>query len=44
MQFEGCAAEPLTTIMAIFAGVKVESLLLRIVSAGCVDEAEGFCG
>ena len=44
VQFEGCAAEPLTTIMAIFAGVKVEVLAFTHCSAGCVDEAEGFCG
>ena len=53
VQFEGCAAEPLTTITAILPGSKWSCLLLRIVLQDALGEvtkklsifdAEGFCG
>ena len=38
MQFEGCAAEPLTTITAILPGSKWSCLLLRIVPQDALSE------
>ena len=38
MQFEGCAAEPLTTIAAILLGSKESCLLLRIVLQDALSE------
>ena len=38
MQFEGCAAEPLTTITAILPGSKWSCLLLRIVLQDALSE------
>ena len=38
VQFEGCAAEPPTTITAILPGTKWSCLLLRIVLQDAVNE------
>ena len=38
MQFEGCAAEPLTTVTAILSGSKWSCLLLRIVLQDALSE------
>ena len=38
VQFEGCAAEPLTTITAILPGSKWSCLLLRIVLQDALSE------
>ena len=38
MQFEGCVAEPLRTISAIFPGSKWSCLLLRIVLQDALSE------
>ena len=38
MQFEGCAAEPLTTITAMLPGSKWSCLLLRIVLQDALSE------
>ena len=38
VQFEGCAAEPLTTIMAILPGSKWSCLLLRVVLPDALSE------
>ena len=42
VQFEGCAAEPLTTITAIFPGSKWSCLLLRIVLQDALSEVTKF--
>ena len=39
MQFEGCAAEPLTTIMAVLPGSKWSCLLFTHCFAGCVERS-----
>ena len=42
-QFEGCAAEPLTTITAILPGSKWSCLLLRTVLQGALNEVAKIC-
>ena len=43
VQFEGCAAEPLTTITAILPGSKWSCLLLRIVLQDALGEVTKIC-
>ena len=43
VQFEGCVAEPLRTIMAILAGSRWSCLLLRIVLQDALSEATKIC-
>ena len=43
VQFEGCAAEPLTTITAILPGSEWSCLLLRIVLQDALGEVTKIC-